>query len=238
VAEHVLDNPAWHALDGPQVAIAETFGHFRRYPPDVAFFGATATAVDREHLADHLPPDAITAFWTTEPFAAPEGLEIAGGGTGLQMVAERYRSSKVTVAMRPLGDSDVPAMLELVRVTQPGPFLPRTHSLGRYLGVFDDDRLIAMTGERMKPAGYTEVSAVCTHPDYRGRGLAKALITAVTDAILERDDIPMLHVVSNNASAIAVYESLGYVARRTLQVTLLRHSGGEPLEEPEYLRRH
>ena len=238
MAEHVLDNPAWHSLADRQAASGETYGAFRRYQPDVALFGATATAADRNDLAANLPTDAIVAFWTPERFAAPEGLEIVGGGAGLQMVGEGYRPPTTDVAMRPLTDADVPQMLELVRITQPGPFFLRTHTLGRYLGVFEDTRLIAMAGERMKPPGYTEISAVCTHPDYRGRGLAKALIGAVAAPILERGEIPMLHVVANNTDAIAVYERLGFVPRRTLQVTMLRHVGGAPFEEPEYMRKH
>ena len=238
MAEHVLDNPAWHALGGPQAGFAETYGSFRRYRPDVTPFGATATAADREHLADHLPAGARVAFWTPEPFTAPQGIEAVGGGLGLQMVAETFRPSVTTIEMRLLGTADVPDMLELVALTQPGPFLARTNTLGGYLGVFDGDRLVAMTGERMKPPGYTEISAVCTHPDYRGRGLARALIGATASAVIERGETPMLHVVASNKSAIALYEALGFAARRTLQVTVLQHAGGAAYEEPEYLRKH
>jgi ribosomal protein S18 acetylase RimI-like enzyme len=238
MAEHVLDNPAWFALNGPQAGFAETHGPFRRYRSDVTPFGGTGSAADREHLADHLPAGALVAFWTLEPFAAPRGIEAVGGGLGLQMVAQTFRPSPATIDMRPLGVADVPAMLELVKLTQPGPFLPRTNTLGSYLGVFDGDRLVAMTGERMKPPGYTEISAVCTHPDYRGRGLAKALITATASAVIERGETPMLHVVAGNRAAIAVYEALGFAARRTLQVTVLQHAGGAAYEEPEYLRKH
>ena len=236
--EHpLLDNPAWHALNGAQSAFGETYGPFRRYSPDVTPFGATASAASREGLAGRLPADAVTAFWTTESFAAPEGTEIAGGGAGLQMVAEHFRPAQASIAMRRLGESDVPAMLELVRLTQPGPFFPRTRMLGAYFGILEGDQLIAMSGERMKPPGYTEISAVCTHPDYRGRGLAKALITAVANLVVDRGETPMLHVFATNATAIAVYESLGFEPRRLMQVTVLKHAGAA-FEPPEYMRGH
>lgn len=105
-------------------------------------------------------------------------------------------------------------MLDLVALTQPGPFLPRTVELGRYLGIRHEGRLIAMAGERLRPPGWTEISAVCTHPDHRGRGLAGLLIRAVAAGIRERGDVPFLHAAADNIQAIRLYESMGFVLRR------------------------
>ena len=120
-----------------------------------------------------------------------------------------------------LGADDVPAMMELRKLTNPGPFAPRTHELGTFLGVKIDGRLVAMAGERMKPADYTEITAVCVHPDHRGRGYAQALLGAIARQIAARGEIPFLHVFSDNESAIALYRRQGMEIRRRLWVTVL-----------------
>jgi predicted GNAT family acetyltransferase len=112
-------------------------------------------------------------------------------------------------------------MLGLVDLTRPGPFAARTVEMGRYLGVRDEGRLVAMAGERLRPPGYTEVSAVCTHPDFRGRGHAKALISVLAEAICARGETPFLHVLPENRPAVATYEALGFRTQRTLQLTVL-----------------
>lgn len=105
-------------------------------------------------------------------------------------------------------------MLELVELTRPGPFMDRTVELGTYLGIRHEGRLVAMAGERMRPAGWSEISAVCTHPDHRGRGLAGRLIRAVAAAVRERGDSPFLHAAAENTGAVRLYESMGFTLRR------------------------
>jgi predicted GNAT family acetyltransferase len=115
----------------------------------------------------------------------------------------------------------VPEMMALTKLTNPGPFAARTHELGTFLGVKVDGRLAAMAGERMKPADYTEITAVCVHPDYRGRGYARLLLGAIARQIAARGEIPFLHVFSDNDSAIALYRRQGMEIRRRLCVTVL-----------------
>jgi predicted GNAT family acetyltransferase len=110
----------------------------------------------------------------------------------------------------------------LTKLTKPGPFTLRTHELGTFLGIRIDGQLVAMAGERMKPANYTEITAVCVHPAYRGRGYAQILLGAVARQILARGEIPFLHVFSHNESAIALYRRQGMEIRRRLYVTVLR----------------
>ena len=112
-------------------------------------------------------------------------------------------------------------MMELTKLTKPGPFTLRSHELGTFLGIRIDGQLVAMAGERMKPANYTEITAVCVHPAYRGRGYAQILLGAVSRQILARGEIPFLHVFSDNDSAIALYRRLGMEIRRRLCVTVL-----------------
>jgi predicted GNAT family acetyltransferase len=116
-------------------------------------------------------------------------------------------------------------MIALVELTKPGPFSTRTHELGTFLGIRIDGQLVAMTGERMKPGNFTEMTAVCVHPDHRGRGYAQALLGAVARGIVARGEIPFLHVFSNNESAIALYRRQGMEIRRRLHVTVLRKKG-------------
>jgi predicted GNAT family acetyltransferase len=117
---------------------------------------------------------------------------------------------------------DVPDMMELTALTKPGPFSARTHELGTFLGIRVDDQLVAMAGERMKPAGYTEITAVCVHPSQRGRGYGQMLLAAISRQILVRGEIPFLHVFTSNESAIALYRRQGMEIRRRLHVTVLQ----------------
>lgn len=113
-----------------------------------------------------------------------------------------------------LGADSVPEMLHLVAQTQPGPFWPRTHELGTYLGVRDNGTLVAMAGERLRPPGWTEISAVCTAPEARGRGHATRLVAALVARIVARGERPFLHVAEVNTGAIVLYERLGFQTRK------------------------
>jgi len=115
-----------------------------------------------------------------------------------------------------LTDDDAPQMLALAQLTKPGPFFSRTHQLGDFVGVKIDGRLAAMAGERMKPEGFTEVSGVCVHPDFRGRGYAAALTQVVSARIRARGETAFLHAYAHNTPAITLYERLGYVLRRNV----------------------
>ena len=120
-----------------------------------------------------------------------------------------------------LTSDDVPEMLDLVRRTRPGPFAQRTVELGTYLGIRRDGRLVAMGGERMRPPGWTEISAVCTDPAYRGHGLAARIVRALGHGIRARGDTPFLHADGTNVNAIRLYESLGFVLAAQVMFTVL-----------------
>jgi len=112
-------------------------------------------------------------------------------------------------------------MLALATLTKPGPFFARTHQLGDFVGVKRDGVLVAMAGERMKPAGFTEVSGVCTHPDHRGHGYAAGLSRIVAQRILARGEVPFLHAYATNTAAIAIYQALGFRLRLEATLTIL-----------------
>jgi predicted GNAT family acetyltransferase len=221
-----LGRPIWSALTQAQAALAEISGPARRYPADMAPFAATADLAPASvaALAPLVPPDGGVALFEEFEVPAPHGLAVVRHAAVLQMVAGAATPAPAP-GFAPLGEDDVADMLELVRLTEPGPFAARTHRLGRYLGLRRDGRLIAMAGERMRLDGFTEISAVCTHPDARGQGLGAQAVTAIGALIRADCAVPFLHVFANNAPAIALYERLGFTLRRELRLTVLRRAG-------------
>ena len=154
------------------------------------------------------------------PIVVPPGLVAVKQAPGVQMLATRRLEPDDGVEL--LGDADAAEMLALATLTEPGPFLPRTHTMGRFIGIRIEGRLAAMAGERMRFPGHVEVSGVCTHPDFRGRGLARRLSAAVTADIQQRGEQAFLHAWTSNTAAIALYESLGFVTRTTLNIAVLK----------------
>jgi predicted GNAT family acetyltransferase len=145
---------------------------------------------------------------------------------GVQMISARPIASQAGAhTILELGDADVPEMLALAQLTEPGPFLSRTHTMGRFIGIRVNGRLAAMAGERMRFPGFTEVSGVCTHPDYRGRGFARKLSSVVANATQQRGEQPFLHAWTTNRAAINLYERLGFEFRTAVEVAVLMRQG-------------
>lgn len=212
----VLDNPAWHALTGPHASFAIGNELALRYPDDVAPFVAVKSWDDPavwDALIDLVGPGGEVGY-SGDDLQLPPGWEVLGSGAGVQLVE--------TEALRPrpddeailLGADDVPEMMAIVERNQPGPFRPRTHELGRYIGIRRDDRLVAMAGERLHPTGWTEISAVAVDADYRRQGLASRLVLDVAFHIQQRGDRALMHAAATNVNAIAAYERLGFALRR------------------------
>ncbi|MFF3871657.1 GNAT family N-acetyltransferase [Streptomyces sp. NPDC001978] len=214
-APHILDNPAFASLTGPHARFAERRGRVLRYPVDVSPWLALPDEPDADDWADLA---ALAGPGAEVPLAGfrgrvPDGWEITFQMEGVQLVDDGLAAAPDAEAVR-LGADDVPEMLDLVERTRPGPFLPRTIELGTYLGIRRDGALVAMAGERLHPPGWTEISAVCTDPAFRGEGLATRLILAVAHGIRERGETPFLHTGAGNTNAIRLYESLGFRLRR------------------------
>ncbi|MFG2779303.1 GNAT family N-acetyltransferase [Streptomyces prunicolor] len=230
---HVLDNPAWAALTGPHAHFAERVGRAARYPVDVAGFNAITDNDDPRAWADLatlVGPGGTAAVRGVSE--VPDGWEIVRSGQGVQLVDTALRAEPDPEAVR-LGPDDVPEILDLVARTEPGPYLPRTVELGTYLGIREEGRLIALAGERLHPPGWTEISAVCTDPDHRGRGLATRLVRAVAAGIKERGEHPFLHAAATNANAIRLYESIGFSLRARTVFSVVRHTGPTTAADPE-----
>lgn len=159
-----------------------------------------------------------------EGMVLPEGWEVTFDLDGVQLVDDGVVTAPYPEAVR-LGADDVPEMLDLVERTRPGPFLPRTVELGTYLGIRRGGALVAMAGERLRPPGWTEISAVCTDPGHRGEGLASRLVLAVADGIRGRGETPFLHTSARNTGAIRLYEGLGFRLRRRTRFLAARVPG-------------
>jgi ribosomal protein S18 acetylase RimI-like enzyme len=220
VSDHPLDNPAWNALIGPQADLAERRGRAVRFRPDVCPFAALPVDVDDAAWADLAA--LAGGAGSTAVIAGPDRIPPAGWTSVMSLPGVQFDGSGMATAPDPealvLGPDDVPEMLDLVERTRPGPFRPATITIGTYLGFRDaSGALIAMAGERMRPPGWTEISAVCTDPAHRGRGLATRLVRAVGAVIRDRGDVPFLHTTRDNTGAIRVYEAMGFVYRRSLQ---------------------
>ncbi|GGZ23811.1 GNAT family N-acetyltransferase [Streptomyces nitrosporeus] len=215
VLAHPLDSPVHAALTGPHAHFAERRGRVLRYPADVTPWNAVPDAPLAQDWADAAalagPGGSVTLTAFHEP--PPADWEILFHAEGVQMVDDGVDAAPDAEAVR-LGPADVPEMLELVGRTRPGPFLPRTVELGTYLGIRRHGTLVAMAGERLRPPGWTEISAVCTDESVRGQGMASRLLRAVAHEIRERGETPFLHAASANTGAIRLYEALGFRLRR------------------------
>ncbi|MDA9466207.1 GNAT family N-acetyltransferase [Bradyrhizobium sp. CCBAU 53415] len=225
--ETLLDRPIWSALTTSQKHLAEGGPRALRYPVDMTPFAdlVDMSAASFAALGDLLSGTRVAALFTPEPVEIPSGFKVVLAETGEQMIGSPADSPLRDAEIVTLGAADVPAMMALTELTKPGPFALRTHELGTFLGIRSGGELVAMTGERMKPGKFVEMTAVCVHPDYRGRGYAQALLAAVARRIEARGEIPFLHVFSNNTSAIALYQRQGMKIRRRLYVTVLMKQG-------------
>ena len=214
-AERGLDHPVWSCLTTRHAHLARGGAAARRYAESISPIGAVSGA-SRAHVA------ALEAL-----VEVGEDVALIGPAPGLGANWETLYASRLTQMIRrdrsplpegdveatKLGNPDVPEMLALVELTRPGPFRTRTIELGRYIGIRQHGRLVALAGERMWIGEHREVSAVCTHPDAQGRGLARALVGQVVNRMLRAGETPILHVDNPNRRAIEMYLSLGFVPR-------------------------
>jgi ribosomal protein S18 acetylase RimI-like enzyme len=219
-----LDNAAWHALTGPHAGLAEVAGVARRYPPSMSFYaavdgvdaGAWAALAD---LAGRDGPQGIVTLSRPTMPVPPAGWREVFRIDAHQMVLADPPADEGPApvpAIRPLGPADVPAMLALTGLAQPGPFFAETVRFGGYVGVEEGGGLLAMAGRRLRLDGATEISAVCVHPDAAGRGLGRAVTGHVARAIQAEGDEPFLHVSHGNEGARRLYERLGFTVRTTI----------------------
>lgn len=225
---HVLDRPVWHSLVGAHAHLARTHGIAAAYDPAVSPFAGTAEDGDAAWADLRTLLGGKGALLPGSPFPLPADVRVPFRAPVRQMVAAGWRPEPDPEALE-LGPADAAEMHDLATRTKPGPFELRTPELGRYVGYRVDGRLVAMAGERFRPLGYTEVSAVCTDPDFRGRGYAERAMRTIGAGIVARGEIPFLHVATDNP-AISIYERLGFVTRLEYEVAMVVIPGRIPAE--------
>lgn len=215
-----LDHPVWSALDSGHRPLALGAALARRYPPDIGPFAALADGSQAAWaaLGALLAPGEAAMLLTSAQVPPQPGFTVTALDPVWQMVATRD-PGPVAAPFRVLDKADALDMHALATLTNPGPFGPRTHELGEFLGVRDGGMLAAMTGERMRLDGLQEVSAVCVHPQHRGKAYARGLLVDKMRRIVDRGSIPFLHVYPSNRGAVALYQSLGFAVRRGLHLT-------------------
>jgi predicted GNAT family acetyltransferase len=223
---HPLDNIIWKALTTRQAELAESSHQARRFTPEVSPLAAfrEPTAEGYESLAELVDAHGTIGLFLGTPYQPRLGWSLVAGAPMPEMVYEGngIPSSSADLEIVELSVADVPDMMALTALTKPGPFHKRTHELGTYLGIRREGKLVAMAGERLKVPGYTEVSAVCTHPEHTSHGYARILMIEVMQRILERGETPLLHVREDNVRAIALYQRLGFRLRVLLHFAVLR----------------
>jgi ribosomal protein S18 acetylase RimI-like enzyme len=210
--KHLLDHITWHTLSGPHAKYVTGTDDARRYAPGFSPIVGFANVEQPNFgaLADYCEPGEhfYCDGWTG---AVPEGWQIDAETTMFKMVWEAPMpdADEARDALR-LGPEHVAQALELATLTRPGPFGPRTIELGEYFGLFDGQRLMAMAGERMCAGTLREISGVCTHPDFQGRGLARRLMLKLIRRQMQRHETPFLHVMRDNSHAHHLYERMGF----------------------------
>jgi len=225
----LLVNPIWHCLSTFHSHLARGNHLAKRYPEDIGPLAGIPeqSAECWEALKAVVPSGDHCALFLNEPANLGGGLKRLAQFPIEQMLCESPTGlSSIDTKMEELGEKDVPEMMSLAALTEPGPFRRRTIQLGGYVGIRDGGMLAAMAGQRTAIPGYREVSAVCTHPSYRGRGYATTLVCAVVNDIAKRGELPYLHVRQDNVSAIRLYCRLGFRITRTMHCAILTISDG------------
>jgi ribosomal protein S18 acetylase RimI-like enzyme len=223
---HPLDNPFWAALASHHAHLGARDELAARYLPDVAPFAgvreSTATAV--EQLTRLTQPGESLFLLGAVPELGPEWIV-----RNRCMLPQMVCGSRLPMRDGPdwieLGDAHRADVLALTALVFPGFFRPRTLEMGRYIGIYAGAQLVAMAGERLRVPGFQEISAVCTHPDYTGRGYAQRLVAEISNAALERGFTPFLHVYRDNRRAISVYQKLGFAVRVELPFCAVSRAG-------------
>lgn len=224
---HILDNPIWQSLFTCHSKFAIGSEQLKRYPQEIGPFIAVPSpdvAVEAEMIT--LVAAGETVYFVGVAPSVSSAWRMEEQSPILQMIYDSgAEAEEGTAEIYMLSESDVPAMLALTALVYPEYFRLRTAELGNYLGIYRNGMLAAMAGERMYLTGYREISAVCTHPNFLGRGYAGMLVNGVVNGILSRNEIPFLHVSSNNERAKSLYERLGFTTRCSLPLWSVQRQG-------------
>ena len=211
-----LDNPAWYALCSGNKGFSNGNDNVKFFDSEVSPFIATKENGEEyfQMLYDFIPNHSPVIFISSKQMEFPSIWKFRRLIKGIQMIYEGHKIEEMLNSdIIPLNNSHVDQMVSLTKLTDPGPFGPRTIEFGHYYGIIKEKKLIAMAGQRLHVYDFTEISAVCTHPDFTGKGYAKDLLRHQINRMQNSSFTPYLHVRSDNDRAISVYESLGFKTR-------------------------
>jgi GNAT superfamily N-acetyltransferase len=228
-SDALLDNPIWNSLttSHAHLAVGAGLGNdlARRFPVDIGPLSGLKepTAAALADLGAIIPEGDVAVLFLDSLPETPDGWQLLKSGRLVQMICPKVPDPpSIQGEILPLAAADFPEMVALATLTEPGPFRPRTPTLGGFLGIRVDGQLAAMAGHRLSPTGFVEISAVCTHPDFRGRGYGFALVAAVTRSIHAEGRTPFLTSYEANLGAVRVYRQVGYSVRRTFELAVLK----------------
>lgn len=222
---HPLDNPIWNALNSDDKNKNQGNDQVSIFFPEISPFVGLENwnTISQQMLFEQLPVTRSCSTLIAQPFVVEDYFELIFSLTLYQLVCNSIKpfNGKPAQIVR-LVEKDIPAMLELTTLTKPGPFSERTIDFGNYVGIFDNQKLVAMAGERLHLPNYSEVSAVCTHPDYVGRGYAALLVYHLTQQILKSGKSAFLHVRQDNERAIQLYQGIGFEIRTDMYFAVMK----------------
>lgn len=223
--DRLLDNPAYYALCGRDAALGSAAGEVRFFNEAVSPFIGFSNDYEKgfDDLHETLPSGRRILYASPRRIDEPKGWKIAVMAEGLQFVFDGPRPEPGAHEPSRLAEQHIPEMIELTSLTKPGPFSKRTIEFGNYFGIFQDGRLASMAGHRLHVDDYTEISAVCTHPDFLGKGYAASLLEYHINLILDSGQIPFLHVRADNDRAIKLYERLGFRQRGPMNFYFMKN---------------
>jgi predicted GNAT family acetyltransferase len=219
----VLDNIAWHALNGPHRIFSSGASTAKRYAkgfsPIVGYESCERPDFSALQMQCDVGEHLYCSGWTG---SAVEGWDVLADTSAYLMIWEQaIPELNPVLAIQTLQEKDLPQVLELAAVTHLDPFGPRAMELGAFLGIFSGDRLVAMGGERMFVNGFREISSVATHPEYQGRGYARGLMGALMHQQLLNQEMPFLHVMRENNRAYAIYQKMGFTTYKEIPVRVI-----------------
>jgi GNAT superfamily N-acetyltransferase len=215
---HKLDNPVWYSVSETHKDFGIDYGTMKFYHPDYCPFGGFTAFDNMENSISEYAKLANTFFIIGQKPIVPDSLKLNNELICLQMIIHDKIEGNIEDQIVKLGEEHLADLLGLVKMVYPEYFKKKTASLGNYYGIYKNNQLVAVTGERMQMNEYTEVSAVITHPEHTGKGYAKQLVTHTVNAIFEKNKTPFLHVAESNIGAIKLYEKLGFQTREKISV--------------------
>ena len=221
---HPLQNPVYNALVSGDRQLSHGNGNVRFFDEEVSPFAGFDHGYEKgfSDLYDQLPARRKILYAIPLPITGPGGWEIRHEIKGLQFLYKGAGIEAEFPTIKPLTTTHVDEMVQLAALTKPGPFATRTIDFGSYFGIFDSGKLVAMTGQRLHVESFTEISAVCTHPDHTGKGYAFTLLQHQLQLILQQGQRPFLHVREDNERAINLYERMGFVVSRPMHFYFMK----------------